>query len=205
MRRYSPSLVVLLFGLSGFLGLVYEVLWIRKLTLVFGATTLALATVLAAFFGGMAVGSYVFGRIASRVANGIRLYALLEVGVGAFALAFPALLEGVDRLEAAVFPVLSRHPALLHGGRLLMGLALLAAPTALMGGTLLALVRHFVRAGTGVGTRIGGLYAVNTLGGALGAFTAGYVLIERVGIDSSTFLAGTANLLLGAAAWGLGG
>ena len=69
------------FWVSGLLALTYEICWIRKASLVFGSATFALSTVLAVFFGGLALGSYLFGRFGSRTNRPLRLYALLEIGV----------------------------------------------------------------------------------------------------------------------------
>ncbi len=76
--------------LSGFSGLLYEVCWLRQAALAFGSTTFAMGTVLAVFFLGIALGSYVFGRIAERTSRPLRLFALLEVGLGALALCSPS-------------------------------------------------------------------------------------------------------------------
>src|SRR5262245_5388402 len=98
------SLVLLvLFFFSGVTGLVYEVAWTRQLTLVFGHTVHAVSTVLAAFMAGLALGSYLFGRLADRLRRPLLVYALLEAGVGAFALAVPSLFAGLDGLFAPVY------------------------------------------------------------------------------------------------------
>ena len=72
-------------------GLVYQVIWVRELVLVFGATTFAVSTVLTAFMGGLALGSYYFGRRSETVARPLRLYGLLEMGIGAYGLAVPLI------------------------------------------------------------------------------------------------------------------
>src|SRR5512138_1017583 len=77
--------VLTLFFISGACGLVYEVVWMRLLTLVFGATTFATSTVLASFFAGLALGSFLFGRLIDRGHQPLRVYAFLEAGVGVFA------------------------------------------------------------------------------------------------------------------------
>src|SRR5438046_229746 len=82
---------LLCFLASGASGLVYQVVWMRELTLVFGATTLAVSTVLAVFMGGLAVGSFFGGRLADRVARPLRAYGLMEIGVGVYGVAIPAL------------------------------------------------------------------------------------------------------------------
>jgi len=103
----ASALLFFLFFVSGALGLVYEVLWIRKLGLIFGTTSFALSTVLAVFFGGLALGSLIFGRIADRIGNPVRVYAYLEVGIGLFALLFPSLLDLIEGLNALFYPTLS--------------------------------------------------------------------------------------------------
>src|SRR5687768_16337634 len=79
----------LCFFASGFSGLVYQVIWVRELVLVFGATTFAVSTVLTAFMGGLALGSFYFGRRSEFIKKPLRLYALLEIGIGIYGLAVP--------------------------------------------------------------------------------------------------------------------
>src|SRR6266581_1724376 len=87
--RSAFSLVAACFVLSGATGLIYEVLWARMLGLVFGATTLAVSTVLAAFMGGLALGSALAGRKGAAVKRPIRAYGFLEIGIALYALAVP--------------------------------------------------------------------------------------------------------------------
>src|ERR1044072_452422 len=84
------------FILSGATGLIYEVLWVRMLGLVFGATTLAVSTVLAAFMGGLALGSALAGKLAVRIKRPIRAYGLLDIGIALYALAVPFLFSLAD-------------------------------------------------------------------------------------------------------------
>src|SRR5437868_15165432 len=83
--------VLFCFFASGTSGLVYQVIWVRELVLVFGATTFAVSTVLTAFMGGLALGSYYFGRKSETVRRPLRLYGLLEIGIGAYGLAVPLI------------------------------------------------------------------------------------------------------------------
>jgi spermidine synthase len=100
--RLAPVLLGL-FLLSGVSGLVYQVVWARQLTLVFGATSPAITTVLAAFMLGLALGSYAAARWAGRWGNPLRAYALIELGIGIYAVAFPLLLSGVQILHIPSF------------------------------------------------------------------------------------------------------
>ena len=86
------AVIYALFFLSGAAALVYQVVWVRSLTLVFGGTHLAVTAVLSIFMSGLAIGGYVLGRRVGRVAQPLRLYGWLEIGIAASALAFAALM-----------------------------------------------------------------------------------------------------------------
>src|SRR6266511_3013406 len=104
-NSFTPRIlriVAACFFLSGATGLIYEVLWARMLGLVFGATTLAVSTVLAAFMGGLALGSALAGRSGSSVRRPVRAYGLLEIGIALYALAVPFLFSLVDNLFALI-------------------------------------------------------------------------------------------------------
>src|SRR5258708_24733703 len=84
-----PRLVLAIFILSGAAGLMYEVVWSRQLVLVFGNTTQAGSPILTGFFGGMAIGSFVGGRVADRVRSPPPLHGAIELVLGAVVLATP--------------------------------------------------------------------------------------------------------------------
>src|SRR5512145_3368595 len=86
------------FLVSGAAGLVHEVVWIRLLSRVFGVADLALATVLAAFMGGLALGSWAIGLRSARLADRVRAYAVLEIGIGVSALLLPLAVASVEPL-----------------------------------------------------------------------------------------------------------
>ena len=95
------------FFLSGATGLIYEVVWLRLLGLVFGHTAYAITTVLAAFMGGLGLGSLLFGRIAARVRNPVRAYGLLEIGVGLSCALVPILLWVASFLYVGLYRLLA--------------------------------------------------------------------------------------------------
>nr|MBK7069761.1 fused MFS/spermidine synthase [Deltaproteobacteria bacterium] len=187
----------LCFFLSGASGLVFEVIWTRMLTLVFGASTPAISTVLSAFMGGLALGSFIFGRFTDRLKFPILTYAAMEAGVGVLALVIPLVIR-------SVYPPFS-HWVTNHGGnrfdvftllRFVVVALVLLPPTTLMGATLPLLARHFVRQGGGVGQRVGALYAVNTFGAVAGTFLAGFFLLPGIGLSLTNAVAACTNLAL---------
>jgi len=191
-----PTLVCLLI-LSGICALVYQVLWLRLLSLTFGVTTHAASTVLASFMGGLALGSFVAGRLADRVRHPLRLFGLVELSIGLCALATPTALAGVHRFYIAVFSHLPESLAVATAVRLALSFAVLLIPTALMGATLPIVVKSSLARLDRIGTRMGVLYASNTAGAIVGALLAGFYLIPHIGLTRSFLLAACINALVG--------
>ncbi len=124
----------LLFFASGFAALVYEVSWNRQLGLLFGHTASATAVVLAAYFGGMAIGYAVGGRVASRVCP-FRGYAVCEFAAGIWALAIPAVIPFVTQADVDAW-LQTENASLRTLSRVLFSLLLLAPATISLGATL---------------------------------------------------------------------
>jgi spermidine synthase len=196
-RRLLAGIVACFF-LSGATGLVYEVLWIRMLGLVFGHTVFAVTTVLTAFMAGLGLGSWIFGRIADRQARPLRLYGLLEIGVGVFCLLVPVLLPLVEMVYRALARGLGLSFFAFSLAQFALVLALFLPPTTLMGATLPILSRVFATDARSLGRRVGFLYALNTFGAVVGTALAGYVLLPGLGMRTTLLLAAAVNLVVGA-------
>jgi len=195
------SIILGLFLFSGVSGLVYEVVWSRMFVLVLGSTVSAVSTVLAVFMGGLALGSWLFGRFADRPrANGLRMYAWLEIGVGGFAIALPGLIGLSNTVYQWAWPAVADSFGTLMALRVLLATMILIIPATLMGGTLPVLSRFLVRTRERTGREIGTLYAINTLGAVAGCFVAGFFLLEYLGVQRSLLLAAGLNFAVGGTA-----
>jgi len=195
-------LALLLFFCSGATSLVYEVLWMRRLGLVFGATHLAVATVLGAFMLGLALGAGFAGRWADRRSHLLRAYAVMELWIGVYALVFPVLVRAGTAVYSVVvgpdgdigfWPLQVVHLALM--------LVLLVPPTAAMGATLPLLVRFVTDRISTAGVRTGLLYGVNTVGAMLGTLSAGFILLPAFGTRATELGTGVVNVGLGVLAF----
>jgi len=191
----------ILFFLSGACGLVYEVLWGRMLVLVFGTSVMAVSTVLASFMGGLALGSFCFGRWADRIGNPLKVYAGLEVGIGLYAVALPLLFSGLDRVYTWVYAAFHTSFYPLSLLRFALSFLVLLVPAALMGGTLPVIGRALAREARGLGRDMGRLYAINTFGAVLGCLAAGFLLIAVFGVSGTLYVTAAANVLIGVAAF----
>ena len=197
--RTIRSAALVCFLLSGFAGLVYEIVWVRILGQIFGNTTLAIATVLAAFMAGLALGSYAFGRLAGRLRNDLLAYGVLEGCIGLYGLLILPLFGVVRRVYFALYPSLESSYVLSSLTLFALSFGLLVAPTVLMGATLPVLSRFFVTRLEHLGGRVGDLYALNTLGAVVGCALAGYAMIPGLGLRASILTAAGTNFLVAAA------
>ncbi len=209
MRKIRP-IVWLIFVFSGASGLLYEVIWTRQLTLIFGSTVFAVSTVLTAFMAGLALGSFYFGRLADKETHPLRLYAILEVGIGVFALIFPLLLSVLNATYVLVYRGLhvALNPDLIGAEfyslsliRFVLSFLVLLIPSTLMGGTLPVLSKFFVTKLDRLGFNVGLLYALNTFGAVAGCIGAGFFLIQFLGVQLSLYLGAAINLIVAGVAF----
>ncbi len=184
-----------LFFCSGAVGLVYEVVWSRQLQVLFGSTAFSVSAVLTAFFSGMALGSYCLGKWGNR-GHPLRVYALLEIGLGLYIITMPVLMRSLDRIFLYLAPSLTEHFLTAQGVKLLLSLVVLIIPCTLMGGTLPVLSRA-VADSDGREGAVGLLYAMNTLGAVTGAAVAGFYLIEHFGMSRLLLAGAILNAVLG--------
>ncbi|MBW7995453.1 MAG: tetratricopeptide repeat protein [Candidatus Glassbacteria bacterium] len=184
----------LLFLFSGVSALVYQAIWLRMFALVLGNSLHSAATVFAAFMGGLALGAWLVGSRIRLVSDRLRLYVLLETGVALSALAASWLIPQLHFLVAPAWHLLSGLPLLVDLFRVLLALAILLVPTALMGGTLPVLVAFTTSDVELSGRRVGAFYGWNTLGAVAGCALTGFWLLRTAGITSSLQFAVMLNL-----------
>ena len=201
--RANLRLIGLLFVLSGATGLVYEILWARMLGLVFGATTFAISAVLAAFMGGLAIGSAFAGRLASRIKKPLGAYGLLEIGIALYALAVPFLFRIVDSLYVLIWNQFQPGFYAFNAWRFLLSCLVLLLPTTLMGATLPVLSGALLRSPSKVSNSIARLYACNLAGAILGTLIAGFVLLPNFGVRTTIWTAAIVNIIIGLTAIGI--
>ena len=197
-------LLLACFFLSGFAALIYQTAWTRQLAFVFGTSELAVATVLAAYMGGLAVGAAAAARVVGAVRRPLLVYGLLELGIALSALAVPAAIDGATSLYVGIFGGSPNLPDARGLARAFFYLgssfSILLIPTALMGATLPLLVRQTVRRESEIGSHVGRLYATNTAGAVAGAVATGFALLPTLGLERTIWVGVGANGLVFAGA-----
>jgi len=192
----TGGLVLFFFFLSGAVGLIYEIIWTRLLRLIMGNTVFSITTVLCAFMGGLALGSFLGGKIIDRRTDALRIYAFLEGAIGIYSLFLPVIIKATEMFYRPIYQNYHTSFYLFSLIRFLFCGVLLLLPTTLMGATLPVLTKFFVRASDRIGWTIGKLYAVNTFGAVLGSFSAGFLLVPSWGVSKTIYFAAMINLFI---------
>jgi predicted membrane-bound spermidine synthase len=193
-------LVLVLFFCSGATALVYEVVWSKFLSQMFGSTIYAQTVVLAAFMGGLALGNKLFGRWSDRLQQPVRAYGYLEICIGIYAFFFPTLDDFADRVFVNIGSGIAQHTVLLLTLKGALSATLLLGPTILMGGTLPLLAAWLQHFSPDAGRRSARFYSVNCLGAVVGAGLAGFWLVQNLGMISALQMTALVNVLVGASA-----
>ncbi|MCP5060012.1 MAG: hypothetical protein GY937_25195 [bacterium] len=208
MRALALALTVL----TGFSGLVYEVAWQKILAILLGSHSEATAAVLAIYLGGLAAGYALFGIVTRRReqsarARGaspqlLRLYGLIEMGIGVWALIFPWLFTGAQMISVRV-PI--GNEVVSFAFDVFLTILLIGPPTVLMGGTIPILTQS-LSGNLESATRIHAwIYAFNTAGAFVGALAGGFILVPLLGLDGVVRAMALLNLGAGAIFFALGG
>lgn len=199
MKRLLSGVIFGLFILSGICGLIYEVVWSKYLALFIGSLGYSHVMVLATYLGGMALGAFFWGKFSDNTKSPLRLFGLMEIGVGLYCLLFPTIMnitgELYFKLASSVYQESSQFGNI--SIKLFLSMMMILPPTFLMGGTLPVLMRFLNRDIHKTGKEIAKLYYINCLGAVLGSGLAGYVLIPKFGLDRTILMAASINILVG--------
>ncbi len=186
-NRYLPLLLALFVG-SGCAALIYEVVWFQLLQLVIGSSALSLGVLLGMYMGGMCLGSLLLPRYVATREHPLRVYALIEAGIGVCGLLSLIGVPLIDHLYAAI------------GGGGFFGIILRAViaaicllpPTLLMGASLPAIARWIESTEDGVAW-LGFFYGGNIAGAVFGCLLAGFYLLRVYDMPTATIIAVSIN------------
>lgn len=191
--------IATVFFLSGAAGLIYEITWVRLFSVLFGNSTYAISVVVSVFMGGLALGSYLFGKWIDERRNPFRIYGLIEIGIAISAFLVPFFLRLAEPLIFSLYQTDMVPLARITFVRTLIAVVIMILPTALMGATLPIVSKYFVRGLKEVGGKVGFLYGLNTLGAVIGCFLTGFFFIRYLGVTNSIYLACGMNGMIGLA------
>jgi len=194
VSQHIKHLVLIAFCLSGFAGLMHQVVWAKLLASLIGTTAHAQAVVLAVFMGGLALGSVLFGRRVDRLGSPLRTYVVLEVLIAVYCLLLPLLLQATQSGYILLAGYFFDSPGFTFSLRFSLAFLLILLPAVLMGGTLPVLCRQLVTGVEQTQKYVASLYSLNSFGAVLGAATAGFVTLPLFGVYLSLVIAALLNL-----------
>lgn len=183
-HKNIKTFLLIAFGLSGMAALIYEVVWIRPLALIFGASVYAFSVILAAFLTGFAIGSWAIRKYADKTKDPLRLFSLLELGIGIYGIVIIFIFRNLPVLDLGQMFQFS------------LIFALLIIPGSLMGATWPVVHKAFIKKHENVGEGVGNLYSVNSLGSMAGSILAGFLLIPFLGVLKTSLFAALINILV---------
>ena len=198
------NILVVLFAVSGFSGLIYESIWTQYLKLFLGHAAYAQALVLAIFMGGMAIGSWLCSRYSLRLKNPLLGYAVLEGIIGICALAFHgAFVHAIKLAQESVIPWLG-NDAVVSFFKWGLAALMILPQSALLGMTFPLMTAGILRLiPKRPGRSVALLYFSNSIGAAIGVLTSGFVLIKLAGLPGTINIAGYINLIIALTVWRL--
>lgn len=177
--------IYVVFLLSGFAALLYQVVWQRALYAIYGINIESVTMVVTAFMLGLGVGSIVGGIVSKDAKRPVLLYfSLVELGIGIFGVVSLAIFHAIGNVTLGMGAVPT----------FIVTFLLVLFPTMLMGSTLPLLVAHLVRENKNVGKSVGTLYFVNTLGSALASAASVFFIMGKAGQLGSTRIAALLNV-----------
>ena len=185
-RTVAAALVV--FAISGFCAMAYEVIWTKLLGLMVGPTTYSFTLVLVTFITCLALGSILFGWIGDRVKSPMHLLLHTQLAAALLALLISQILGNSQLFFAKLLYHGQNHFALVSVLKAGSIFALMLWPTLLLGATFPLVGKIYTQSISSVGRSVGVAYAVNTVGAVLGSFCAGFVLIPLLGKEKSLSL-----------------
>jgi spermidine synthase len=193
-REQSLPFLLLLLAASGCAALIYEIVWFQLLQLVIGSSAVSLGLLLAAYMGGLCIGSAALSRVVPASQHPLRIYAFLELGIGAFGILALFGVPLIGRLYIAG-PTTGIAGVILRG---LIAAICLLPPTVLMGASFPAIARR-----AGSVSRLGMLYSANIAGAVLGCLFAGFYLLRVYDMAVATYTAAAINVAAAALAFAL--
>jgi len=193
----NKNLLIIIFGLSGMAALIYEIIWIRPLTLVFGSSVYAVSTIISSFILGLAIGSWLAGKYSDRIKNPLKYFAVFQIGIGIYGLLLLPVFSSLPGIYLEVYHLTFPNHYLFQFTQILMAMALISVPATMMGTTLPLMVRTYSKNFTTIGSDVGRLDAANSIGAVFGTLAAGFLMLPLLGIQDSIIITALINFSIG--------
>lgn len=177
--------------------LIYELTWIRPLSLVFGTTIYAVSTIIAAFIFGLAIGSWTAGKYSDQIKNPLKYFAFVQLGIGFYGILLLPLFGILPRMYLELYYATLPNQSFFMFLQILISMALILIPTSMMGATLPLMLKTYSQNFSGIGRDVGKLDASNSFGAMIGVLAAGFLMIPLLGIQNTILVVASINIGMG--------
>jgi len=195
----NKNLLILIFALSGMAALIYEIIWIRPLSLVFGSTVYAVSTIISSFILGLAIGSWLAGKYSDRMKNPLKYFAIFQIGIGAYGILLLPIFGLLPGVYIEVYNLTFPNLYLFQFTQILMAMSIITIPATLMGTTLPLIFKTYSQNFSTIGYDVGKLDASNSIGAVFGTLAAGFLMLPLLGIQTSILITALINFSIGVA------
>lgn len=193
MKIHWRKILLIAFGMSMFTSLVYEVVWTRYASLVFGSTVYSVSAILTSIMAGLAIGSYWYGKKADKTKNSLRLFSKLEWALALYSIALIGLFKLISLPYFTLFNIFGNSFMLIIS-IFAMSFIILFVPTVIIGATFPLMSKTYTKE---IGKDISDVYAVDTIFAGCGALCAGFIFLPYFGLFQTTILAALINTSVG--------
>ncbi|MGA1840535.1 MAG: fused MFS/spermidine synthase [bacterium] len=189
-------LILLLFFLSGFCGMIYTFACIQGLRIFLGPPILSIISVATIFLGGLALGSFFAGRFIYSRTDTLRIYGLLEGVIGIYALMLPWLIHWATLIYKVIYQNIRLPFHISFALRFLLCSLILLIPSIVIGAVWPVISKLLIHKTENPGRATGKIFGINLLGGAVGALTAGSFFLPNFGVNSTIYFAACIDLII---------
>lgn len=196
----AAKILLLTAAVTGMSSFIYEIVWIRMISMLLGASVYSFEIMLAVFIGGLAAGSFLIRRRIDRITEPLVVLAKVQLAMGALALLSLLLYPEAFKIYAYLWGRLPSGDNI-HVYHWLLGGALTAVlvlPAAVCAGMTLPLITRRLMRGRGEAS-LGLVYGANTLGAIVGVFAAVHWLLPELGVKNAMAVGAFCDLAMGCA------
>jgi spermidine synthase len=194
----NKKIIFPIFAISGASALIYEMLWIRPLSLVFGNSIYAMGTIVFSFIVGLAIGSFVISKYVDKIDNPLRAFAFLQIGIGLSSIFVLYLVNGLPEYYVSIYQMIEPHTEIFIAVQVIMSSLVLIIPASLIGANFPLVMKFYSKNLGDIGKDVGKIDGVNSLGAAIGVLLVSFYMMSEFGVLLSMQIVATINISLGA-------
>lgn len=201
LKQKNTFLLSLIFSIN-FLALIFQVLWVREITAVFGSSALSISIVLSVFLGGIALGAYLGGKLIGKFSHKYKILAVAFIVLGFYCLMVPFIFDFISYPFSFIRSVITT-PLALNIFKFVFCFFVLIVPTTIIGAMFPVVTYLYSENSNSLGKSVASVYLFDTIGATLGAIVCGFIFVPFVGLFWTNTISAIIIIVLGFFIWSL--